>query len=164
MTTHEELLRLLAEHHIAYRLCEHAAEGHSEAIAKIRGNDPHQAMKAIVILAKNTKKDFFYHLAVLPADKMIDLAALKAYLAVKKVIFAPLDKAREVSGCEIGAIPPFCFNPAMKLIVDPGIKDNEEIVFNAGLLTKSIFMKLTDYLQLVAPQWVHIAKERQAHA
>ena len=159
MTTHEKLLQLLDENHIGYRLCEHIAEGHSEEIAKIRGNDPHQAMKALVILAKNTKKDFHYHLAILPADKMIDLAALKEHLAVKKVIFAPLDKAREVTGCEIGAIPPFVFDPDMTLIIDPGVKDNEEIVFNAGLLTKSIFMNLQDYLQIVQPDWAAIAKD-----
>jgi len=159
MTTHEKLLQMLDENHIDYRLCEHIAEGHSEEIAKIRGNDPHQAMKAIVLLAKNTKKDFHYHLAILPADKMIDLDALKEYLAVKKVIFAPLDKAREVTGCEIGAIPPFVFHPDMTLIVDPGVKDNEEIVFNAGLLTKSIFMKLEDYLQIVQVNWAAIAKD-----
>ncbi len=157
MTTHEKLLDFLQSKNIPFRLVSQIAEGHSEEIAKIRGNDPHQALKAIVILAKNTKKDFAYHLAILPADQRINLTALQEYLQVKKVIFAPLDKAREVTGCEIGAIPPFSFVPGMRLLVDPGIKDNEEVVFNAGLLTRSMFLQLKDYLSAVTPEWVCLA-------
>lgn len=163
MTIHEKLVELLDNNAISYRIVEHIAEGHSDRIAKIRGNNPHQAMKAIVALAKNTKKDIQYYLIVFPADMRLDLDALKDYLKVKKVIFAPLNKAQEISGCEIGAIPPFTFNPELKLLVDPQIKENTEIVFNAGLLTKSIFMRAEDYCRLLQPDWVNIAVSADAH-
>lgn len=158
MNTHEKLINLLTEHKAVYRICTHEAEGHSEQIAKIRGNDPHQAMKAIVVMAKISKKTQQYHLAVLPGDKMIDLSALAAHLGVKKVIFAPLDMAKTLTDCEIGAIPPFSFNPELSLLVDPQVKENKEIVFNAGLLTKSIFMNLDDYIRIVNPKFAPIAK------
>jgi Ala-tRNA(Pro) deacylase len=163
MTIHEKLVDFLDKNSISYRIVEHIAEGHSDRIAKIRGNHPHQAMKAIVALAKNTKKDMQYYLVVFPADMRLDLDALKEYLKVKKVIFAPLNKAQEISGCEIGAIPPFTFNPELKLLVDPQIKENTEIVFNAGLLTKSIFMMAEDYCRLLQPEWVNVAVSADAH-
>ena len=163
MTIHEKLVDFLDKNSISYRIVEHIAEGHSDRIAKIRGNNPHQAMKAIVALAKNTKKDMQYYLVVFPADMRLDLDALKEYLKVKKVIFAPLNKAQEISGCEIGAIPPFTFNPELKLLVDPKIKENTEIVFNAGLLTKSIFMKAQDYCNLLQPKWINISVSADAH-
>ena len=158
MTIHEKLVALLDENHAIYRICTHEAEGHSEQIAKIRGNDPHQAMKAIVIMAKISKKEKEYYLTILPGDKMIDLDALTNYLNVKKAIFAPLDTARELTQCEIGAIPPFTFNENLHLLVDSQLKENKEVVFNAGLLTKSIFMNFDDYVRIVNPTFVTIAK------
>ncbi|WP_110955237.1 YbaK/EbsC family protein [Anaerosinus massiliensis] len=159
MTIHEKLIALLEEHHCTYRLCSHEAEGRSEQIAKIRGNKPSQAMKAIVIMAKMSKKEKQYYLAIVPGDKMLDLDALKTYTNAPKVIFAPKENAKEITECEIGAIPPFSFQENLPLIVDPLVKQNEEIVFNAGELTKSIFMKLDDYIRIVNPPFVKIAKE-----
>lgn len=158
MTIHEEIITLLEKNHAIYRVCEHQAEGRSEQIAAIRGNQPCQAMKAIVIMAKHSKKDRKYYLAIIPGDKMLDLEAIKEYSGAAKVIFAPREIAKELSGCEIGAIPPFTFNPELSLLVDPAVKNNTEIVFNAGLLTKSIFMNLTDYIAIVQPALVPIAK------
>lgn len=159
MTIHEKLIALLEENHCIYRICTHEAEGRSEQIAKIRGNEPQQAMKAIVIMAKINKKEKQYYLAILPGDKMLDLNALEIYTGASKVIFASREIAKELSQCEIGAIPPFSFNEELPLIVDPLVKQNEEIVFNAGELTKSIFMKLDDYVRIVNPTFVQIAKE-----
>jgi len=159
MTIHEQLIAFLEENHCTYRLCTHQAEGRSEEIAKIRGNEPSQAMKAIVIMAKMSKKEKHYYLTIIPGDKMLDLEALKAYTGAPKVIFAPRETAKEITHCEIGAIPPFSFNEELPLIVDPLVKQNEEIVFNAGELTKSIFMKLDDYIRVVNPTFVEIAKE-----
>lgn len=158
MDIHEQLINLLDENHAAYRICRHEAEGHSEQIAKIRGNHPHQAMKAIVVMAKISKKEQQYYLAVLPGDRRLDLASLSAALGVKKTIFAPLDKARELTSCEIGAIPPFSFNPNLSLIVDPQVKDNKEVCFNAGLLTASIFMEIDDYIRIISPKFIPIAQ------
>lgn len=158
MNVHEKLIDLLDEKNAVYRICEHTAEGRSEHIAKIRGNAPQQAMKAIVVMAKRSKKEKFFYLAVVPGDKMLDLNALKTLCAADKVIFAPLDVASEITRCEIGAIPPFSFNDDLSVIVDPQIQDNEEIVFNAGLLTKSIFMRSADYIRIVQPTFAAIAK------
>lgn len=159
MIIHEKILQELKDHQIDYRLCEHAAEGRSEQIAKIRGNSPEQAMKAIVIMAKYNKWDHAYFLAIVPGNKRIDLDALSAWTGAKKVIFAPIEKAKELTSCEIGAIPPFSFHPDLTIVADPLIKRNKLIVFNAGILTKSIFMRLSDYLSIAQPQFAEIAKE-----
>lgn len=158
MTIHEKIITLLEENHAIYRICEHQAEGRSEQIAAIRGNQPYQAMKAIIVMAKLSKKERKYYLAIIPGNKMLDLEAIKEYSGATKVIFAPRETAKELSECEIGAIPPFSFNPELSLLVDPAVKTNTEIVFNAGLLTKSIFMKLTDYIAIVQPTFIPIAK------
>ena len=44
-----------------------------------------------------------------------------------------------------------------QVLVDPLILQNEEVVFNAGRLDRSIFMKLDDYVRIAKPQIVKIA-------
>ena len=63
-----------------------------------------------------------------------------------------------MTGCVIGAIPPFSFDEHLILVADPLIQENEEVVFNAGRLDRSILMKLSDYLRVAQPQLVSIAQ------
>ena len=57
----------------------------------------------------------------------------------------------------IGAITPFSFSDQLQVLADPLIGQNEEVVFNAGRLDRSIFMKLDDYIRIAKPQMVKIA-------
>ena len=70
---------------------------------------------------------------------------------------APREKAEALTGCVIGAIPPFSFNDQLILLADPLIQENEEVVFNAGRLDRSIFMKSVDYFRIAKPQLLNIA-------
>ena len=71
---------------------------------------------------------------------------------------AAREKAQELTGCVIGAIPPFSFHEQLQVLADPLIQQNEEVVFNAGRLDRSIFMKLADYLRIAKPQMATIAQ------
>jgi Ala-tRNA(Pro) deacylase len=57
----------------------------------------------------------------------------------------------------IGAIPPFSFSDQLQVLADPLIQQNEEVIFNAGRLDRSVFMKLDDYIRIAKPQIVKIA-------
>jgi Ala-tRNA(Pro) deacylase len=76
---------------------------------------------------------------------------------VDSVAFAAREKAQEITGCVIGAIPPFSFNDQLQVLADPLIQQNEEVVFNAGRLDRSIFMRLDDYIRIAMPQMAQIA-------
>jgi Ala-tRNA(Pro) deacylase len=154
---HERLCALLDERGVVYRVMEHEAEGRTELIAKIRGNRVEQAIKSIVMIIRFGKKETRYCLANVPGDCRIDLDAVRDHFGGTKSAFAPREKAEELTGCMIGAIPPFSFNSQLPVLADPLIRENEEVVFNAGSLEKSIFMKMEDYLRIVNPQLVKIA-------
>jgi Ala-tRNA(Pro) deacylase len=51
------------------------------------------------------------------------------------------------------AIPPFSFSEQLQLLADPSIQENEEVVFNAGRLDRSIMMKLSDYIRIANRNW-----------
>lgn len=154
---HVRLRELLDNEKADYRVMEHESEGRTEMIAKIRGNRIEQAIKSIVVMIRFGKKETRYCLANVPGDCRIDLNAIKDHFGGTKSAFAPREKAEELTGCVIGAIPPFSFNEQLPVLADPFIKENEEVVFNAGSLEKSIFMKMEDYFRLVNPQVVKIA-------
>jgi Ala-tRNA(Pro) deacylase len=154
---HKQLCDLLDREGAIYRIIEHEPEGHTEIIAKIRGNRIEQSVKSIVVQVRLNRKENIYCLANVPGDCRIDVAGIKQHFQADSVAFASREKAQELTGCVIGAIPPFSFSDQLQVLADPLIRENEEVVFNAGRLDRSIFMKLDDYLRIAKPQLVKIA-------
>jgi Ala-tRNA(Pro) deacylase len=95
----------------------------------------------------------------------VDLDAIKGHFNAKSIGVALREKAEALTGCVIGAIPPFSFpvqtvgagSDQLQVLADPLIRENEEVVFNAGRLDRSIFMKLDDYIRIAKPLLVNIA-------
>jgi Ala-tRNA(Pro) deacylase len=133
-------------------------EGRTEVIAKIRGNKIEQSIKSMVLQVRLTRKENIYCLANIPGDCRINFDGVKNYFHADSVAFAQREKAQELTGCVVGAIPPFSFNEQLRLLADPLIQKNEEVVFNAGRLDRSIMMKLDDYIRIAKPQLVAIAQ------
>ena len=154
---HERLRELLDRAGAVYRVIEHEPEGRTEFIAKIRGNKPEQAIKSIVVQVRFGKKESRYYLANVPGHLRVDLSAIQSVFNGTDASIAPRDKAEGLTECVIGAIPPFSFNDQLILLADPLIQENEEVVFNAGRLDRSIFMKSADYFRIAKPQLTNIA-------
>lgn len=154
---HTLLTELLDRENATYRVIEHEPEGRTEVIAKIRGNRIEQSIKSIVLQVRLNKKENIYCLANVPGDCRIDFKGVKNYFNADSAAFAKPEKVQELTGCVIGAIPPFSFSDQLSVLADPLIKENEEVVFNAGRLDRSVMMKLDDYIRIVGPQMVKIA-------
>lgn len=55
--------------------------------------------------------------------------------------------------CVFGAIPPFSFHPALRLVADPLLFERfPQIAFNAGRLDRSIILDTEDYLYIARPE------------
>ena len=155
---HEQLRALLDQEGATYRVIEHEPEGRTEVIARIRGNRIEQSIKSMVLQVRLTRKENMYCLANVPGNCRIDLDGVTKYFNADSVAFAKREKAQELTGCVIGSIPPFSFNDQLQLLADPLIQENDEVVFNAGRLDRSITMKLSDYLRIARPQLIPIAQ------
>ncbi len=154
---HVRLCELLEREGAAYRVVEHVPEGRTEVIAKIRGNRLEQAIKSIVVQVRVDRKQNQYCLANVPGDRRVDLARIQAHFNADSAAIAPREKAETLTCCAMGAIPPFSFNEALLVLADPLIARNDEVVFNAGRLDRSIFMKAADYVRIAKPRLVEIA-------
>jgi Ala-tRNA(Pro) deacylase len=154
---HERLRALLDAEGAVYRVLEHEPEGHTEIISRVRGNRLQQAIKSIVVQVRLNKKENMYCLANVPGDCRVDLEAIKVHFNASGIAIAGRERAEQLTGCTIGSIPPFSFNDQLIVLADPLIRENEEVVFNAGRLDRSIFMKMVDYFRIAGPQTVNIA-------
>jgi Ala-tRNA(Pro) deacylase len=157
MDIHEQLCALLDQEGAVYRVIEHEPEGRTELIAQIRGNRIEQSIKSMTLQVRLTKKENIYCLANIPGNCRVDFNGVKNYFKADSAAFASKEKAQALTGCVIGAIPPFSFNEQLQVLADPLVLQNEEVVFNAGRLDRSIFMKLDDYLRIAKPQIAKIA-------
>lgn len=153
----DQLVALLEAGSARFRVLEHAAEGQSEAVARIRGTRPEQGAKAM--LCVTTGAVSVPVLAVLPGPARLDFRKLGAAVGAKKATLADPGFAREVTGCEMGSVPPFALAPGIHLVVDPMLlSSNVEIAFNAGRLDRSIVLAVDDYLRLARPRVADITR------
>ncbi len=154
---YEKLIALLDEHKAAYRVIDHEPEGATEAVSRLRGHEPGQAAKCIVVMVKVGKKVRRYVLAVVPGDRRVDMAALKAVLGGTYAAFASQDTAEELSGCVSGTILPFSFDPRLEVIVDPALLEHPEFFFNAARLDRSLALATDDYVRIAQPRTEAVA-------
>jgi Ala-tRNA(Pro) deacylase len=149
-TVFDKLVALLEDEAARFRVIEHPAEGRSDLVATIRGTAPGQGAKAM--LCKSKDDDLALILAIVPGDRRLDFKRVAAAAGIKKATLASPEEAQRVTGCVIGAIPPFSFSANIKLIVDPDLVESfGEIAFNAGRLDRSIILDSVDYLRIAKP-------------
>lgn len=142
----EKIIKLLRESGVDYQFFEHEPVFTSEQAAAVRNTEMKQGAKAIVFSAD--KKPI---LVVVPGDKRIDLKLFKRLYQIKDLRLLSAEEVRELTGLEIGAIPPFGSTMNLPTYLDEQITRNEMMAFNVGSHTKSIQMKPTDFLKLAKP-------------
>ena len=151
-TPHQRLISLLTEQEARFRVVAHEAVGKCEAVSEIRGTDLRQGAKALVCKVKGNgvKKHI---LAILAADRQADLSLLASHFGGLKASLASPAEVDALTGCVFGAIPPFSFHPALRLVADPLLFERfPQIAFNAGRLDRSIILDTEDYLHIARPE------------
>lgn len=162
-TTHtifKTLVQLMEEKQARYRVVVHESAGKSEEVAKVRGTEVGQGAKALVCQLEGADAASRWALAVLPADRKLDRKKLARSLGASKARLAEPDAAQMLTGCVIGAIPPFSFNNELTLVVDPELTRRfDTIAFNAGRLDTSMLLNSEDFLAIAQPQLLSICQD-----
>jgi prolyl-tRNA editing enzyme YbaK/EbsC (Cys-tRNA(Pro) deacylase) len=130
---------------VAFREAHHEPTRTSEESAQARGEELRVGGKALLI-----KVDDVFRLFILSADRKLDSAAIKKYFGAKKTRFATPEELQQLTGLVPGSVPPFGA-PILPfpLYVDPSVFENEKIAFNAGSLTDSMIIAVSDYRRLI---------------
>jgi len=90
-------------------------------------------------------------MAVLPADRKLDLRKLKKILHEAAVLQTEAEFTPVFPDCETGAMPPFGNLYGLATYVDWHLEKEEYIVFEAGTYTDAIKIRYDDYARAVKP-------------
>lgn len=146
----DKLVFLLQSHQASFRVVEHPPEGNSERVAALRQTAVGQGAKAMMCTIEGSD---ILVMSVVPGDHRVNLKRVAQHFGHKKAHFMSIDQAQTLTGCVIGAIPPFTFHPQLRLLLDPQLKERySEIAFNAGRLDRSIVLAVDDYLRIAKPE------------
>lgn len=148
MTTNEDPYRKLKDfldsNKASYKVLNHKPVFTSDEAAKVRdGGSLREGAKALVFIADNKPI-----MMVVAGDKKIDTKKAKIVLRVKDLRMATPDEVETITGIKIGAVHPLGNLFSIPLYVDKSLSENTEIIFNAGLHTRSIRMKFKDFRNL----------------
>jgi Ala-tRNA(Pro) deacylase len=153
----DRLVALLSDAKAKFRVIEHEPEGRSEKISVIRGNRPEQAAKAMVLDVRGGGGGRRSVLAILPGNRKLDFNAVASLYEARKCGFASPESAEALTGCVMGAVPPFSLNPALSVVVDEDLLANATLFFNAGRLDRSMELDTQDWLTVARPRVARIA-------
>lgn len=150
----ERIKQLLDKNKIQYKVLEHEPTPTSEKAAEVRerlmGVPREQALKqgakAMIIRSHGR----FYQF-ILSAEKKIDFSKIKKVLHTDSASLAKPEEVQEITDCVPGSVPPFgnLFN--IPVYADNSLLQYDDIDFNAGEQTISIFMKKNDWVKIVEP-------------
>ena len=105
------------------------------------------------------KVDGALHIAVVSANQRLDLALLKAATGGSSVALASeAEFQASFPGCEPGAMPPFGNVYGLPVWVDEEVAANPHIMFNAGTHTELVRLAYRDFVRVVAPHVVPLAR------
>ncbi|HVT30562.1 MAG TPA: YbaK/EbsC family protein [Lacipirellulaceae bacterium] len=104
--------------------------------------------------------DYTFIVAVLPANRQIDLqAASKLFGGAKMQLATEVDIAQHCPDCDFGVLPPFGSKYGMKTIVDSSLAKDEDIWFEGNTHDEAIRMKFVEYCKLEQPLIAPFTKE-----
>ena len=147
MTTLERCLDLLDRSRVWYAHTKHPLAFTAAEVASAEHLSPHKLAKTVVYASAQG-----YGLALLPADSLIDMQQLGAFLNDPAIRLATEQELGQLfPECELGAMPPLGNLFHLPVIVDTSVAEQEFIAFNAGTHLDVIHMSYGDYDRLVDP-------------
>lgn len=151
----DDIRAWLTRENVPLREAHHEPTRTSEESARARGEEMRVGGKALVI-----KVDDTFRLFVLSADRKLDSAAIKAHFGAKRTRFATPEELMQMTGLVPGSVPPFG-HPILPfpLYTDPSVFENDRVAFNAGSLTDSMVIPISDYRRLAQPEVFRFAME-----
>ena len=131
----------LKERNIPHRVFTHPGPVTSlEQAARERGQRPEQVVRSILFRIGED----VYLMALVAGPAQISWKALRAYLGQSRLTTASEAEVLEVTGYPIGAVSPFGVKRRLRVLVDPGAWNEQEVSIGSGVRGTTIIMKSED--------------------
>ena len=158
MTTKLNSMRLLEKHRVAYEVTEFPdTERDAEVIAGILGVPPEKVYKTLVVEPVGGGKPM---LALLAANRTLDLKALASASGHKKVAMASHQDAEKLTGLKVGGISALALtHKNWSVFLDKPALELEEIMVSAGQRGLDLRLRTADLIRVVNAKVVEIGTQ-----
>lgn len=131
----------------------------AEAIAQELGVPPGQVFKTLVVLPpEGHGRKAKPILAVIPANRQLNLKKLAKLLGVKKAKMATHREAESLTGLQVGGISPLALlNKGFDIYLDTAAREQAEIYVSAGQRGLQIKVNAADLVKVTGAKWGEIS-------
>lgn len=144
MSFSSPVTRALDESGVPYRVFHHPGPVHSlEQAARERGQQPEQVVRSI--LFRLAQDQFAMVLVAGPAQ--ISWPSLRSYLGQSRLTMASEAEVLTVTGYPIGAVSPFGLPRPLRVLVDGGICQQDEVSIGSGERYVTVILRTEDLLK-----------------
>ena len=129
---------------ITYRFFRHRGEVHSvEQAANERGQKVDQIIRSIVF--RLSRGGFV--MVLVPGEKQVSWHALRRFVGTSRISMATEAEVLQVTGYPLGAVSPFGTRQPMRILVDRGALQEEEISIGSGMRYTTVIMQCQDFIR-----------------
>lgn len=149
------LVDLLRADDVDFELLPHGRSTTAAAEARMLGLLPQAVAKTVI--AKDA--DGLHVRAVIPATSRVSLSKLAKAAGTSSVrLLTEAELVADYPQFELGAVPPFGGPAGDRVVVDRKLLEHEHIVFEAGVHTTSLRMRVEDVTEVAEVQKADIAE------
>ena len=143
----DRLKKYLEENHVRFVTISHSPAFTAQEIAALAHVPGKELAKTVMV-----KLDGTMAMVVLPAPDHVSANRLKEFSGAQDVELASEEEFADIfPHCEVGAMPPFGNLWDMEVFVDQRLREDEQIVFNAGNHTELVRLSYGEFERLVKP-------------
>ena len=150
------LEQYLRENGVDYELHHHPLAYTARGVAASEHLSAQLIAKVVIVIADGQSD-----MVVLPASHELEPGRLATELDAREARLATeLEFGPIFRDCDVGAMPPFGNLYGMAVYVDRSLAEDTNIVFQAGTHTDTMRIPFADFVRLVEPSVIDVARER----
>jgi Ala-tRNA(Pro) deacylase len=148
----------LDQNHVSYGHTVHRPAYTGQQLAHTEHIPAKEVAKTVVFVCEQG-----YGMAVLAADCSADLRELRELLGLSRLRLATEQELSVLfSDSEPGAEPPFGNLYGLPVYVDDTLCGEDIIAFNAGTHRDAVYLRFSDFVKLVQPEFVPFSRSNKA--
>lgn len=120
--------------------------------AEARGVRPEQVVRSLLLGVEERS----FVLVLMPGPSQVDWAKLGAYLGLSSFTTTRAKEVEQVTGYPAGAVSPFGLECSIRILVDPRIKDHEQVSLGAGVKGAGLILSSHALLAALEPELVDL--------
>ena len=129
---------------IPHQVFHHAGQVNSlEQAAQERGERPEQVVRSILFRIGEDE----YVMALVAGPAQISWKKLRKHMGQSRLTMASEEEVLEVTGYRVGAVSPFGTRRALRVLVDPGLLNEDMVSLGSGVRGVAVILKTSDLMR-----------------